>query len=271
MSDQQYLTTGEFAKACGVSKYTLFHYDEIGILQPGYVNEKGYRFYSVKQFYTYHIIETLQKAGTPLREIKEYLREKNPARFLSILKQKSTQLRLEQKKIAQMQRLLQTTYDMTESALQAVCDAPFVEECEEEYLIAVALSSKGYEKEDTKIIGEHFDYLLRHDIQYEYPTGVIISQSHLQQRIYNLPDYFYNKLIGKQKDKRLHIKPKGTYAVINHKGSYGTLPQSYEMLCHYIEEQRLSIIGNGYEQEILCYLAVEDPAEYIIRIAIHVG
>ena len=31
-------TTGEFATLCGVKKQTLFHYDEIGILQPEYRN-----------------------------------------------------------------------------------------------------------------------------------------------------------------------------------------------------------------------------------------
>ncbi|WP_349948617.1 MerR family DNA-binding transcriptional regulator [Lacrimispora sp. BS-2] len=57
MSDNPYLTTSEFAKACGVSKYTLFHYDNIGILKPEYVNDKGYRFYSLKQFSTFDITE----------------------------------------------------------------------------------------------------------------------------------------------------------------------------------------------------------------------
>lgn len=30
----QYLTTGEFARLCGVSKHTLFHYDELGVFSP---------------------------------------------------------------------------------------------------------------------------------------------------------------------------------------------------------------------------------------------
>ena len=38
-----YLTTGEFAKLCGVKKQTLFHYDQIGILKPELSGENGYR------------------------------------------------------------------------------------------------------------------------------------------------------------------------------------------------------------------------------------
>ena len=62
MPNNQYLTTSEFAKACGVTKHTLFHYDKISILKPEYVNDKGYRFYSVKQFFIFDIITILRQA-----------------------------------------------------------------------------------------------------------------------------------------------------------------------------------------------------------------
>lgn len=270
MSNNQYFTTSEFAKVCGVSKYTLFHYDKIGILKPEYVNDKGYRFYSVKQFLNFDIIMILQEAGTPLSEIKKYLQNKNPTLFLSILKQKKEQLILEQNKIKRMQKLLQSTFDMTEDALNVVCNVPIIKECDEEYLIAVALSSKGIEKEDVRKIGEHFDYCSTHHIEYEYPVGSIISKDHLRKGIYDKPDYFFNKLIGSLEDERVHIKPKGQYAIICHKGSYGMLPKAYKILCNYIKEQHMIIIGNAYEQEILSYLAVKDSAEYIIRISIQV-
>ncbi len=272
---EQYLTTSEFAKACGVSKDTLFHYDKIGILKPEHVNDKGYRFYSIKQFFTFDIIAILQEAGTPLGEIKEYLGNKSPSQFLSILKQKREQLILEQKKIKRMERLLQATYDMIENALHVVCNVPFIEEFDEEYLITVALSSEGIEKEDVKKMGEHFDYCAVHHIEYEYPVGAIISKSHLIQGIYDKPDYFFNKLTNKLTDRlndgRVHIRPKGKYAVINHKGSYGMLPKSYKILCNYITEQHMTIMGNAYEQEILSYLAIKNSDEYVIRITIQVG
>ena len=270
MSNNQHLTTSEFAKACGVSKHTLFHYDDIGILKPEYVNEKGYRFYSLKQFSTFDIIVTLQEAGTPLSEIKEYLDHKSPTRFLSVLKQKKERLVLEQKKMERMERLLQTIYEMTKNALQVVCDVPFIQEFEKEYLITVALSPEGIEKEDVKNMGEHFDYCADHHIEYTYPSGIIIGKDHLERGIYNKPEFFFNKLLKKQKGEKVHVKPKGKYAVINHKGGYDMLPKSYVALVNYIKENRLSIIGDAYEQEILSYLSVEDPSDYIIQIAIQV-
>lgn len=270
MSNNQYLTTSEFAKACGVTKYTLFHYDDIGILKPEYVNDKGYRFYSLKQFSIFDIIVTLQEAGTPLSEIKEYLDHKSPARFLSILKEKKEKLVLEQKKIKRMERLLQITYDMTKNALQVVCGVPFMQEFEKEYLITVALSPEGIEKEDVKNMGEHFDYCVDHHIEYTCPSGIIIGKDYLERGIYNKPEFFFNKLLKKQKGEKVHIKPRGKYAVMNHKGGYDMLPKSYGVLANYIKENHLSITGNAYEYEILSYLAAEDPLDYIIQIAIQV-
>ena len=46
VSEESYLTCGEFAALCEVKKQTLFHYDDIGLLKPEIVNDKGYRFYS---------------------------------------------------------------------------------------------------------------------------------------------------------------------------------------------------------------------------------
>ena len=60
---QQYLTTGEFAEICGVTKHTLFHYDSIGILKPEHVGDNGYRYYSLKQFSTFDIISMLEGGG----------------------------------------------------------------------------------------------------------------------------------------------------------------------------------------------------------------
>lgn len=270
MIHEQYLTTSEFAKACGVTKHTLFHYDEIGILKPEYVNDKGYRFYSIKQFAAFDIIEVLQKAGTPLSEIKEYLEHKSPTRFLSVVKQKREQLILEQKKLQRMEKLLQATYDMTKNALNVVCNIPYTENQEEEYFIAVPLSSSGAEKEDIKKMGEHYEYCAAHHIELTYPSGTIIVKADLENQIYNKPAFFYNKLGKKQRGEKVHIKPRGQYAVINHKGGYDMLPSSYETLVNYINVSHLHIAGNAYEQEMLSYLATEDPSEYIIQIAIEV-
>ena len=52
MDRHEYMTTGGFASAMGVSKDTLFHYDDIGLFCPEKVSENGYRYYSIYQMET---------------------------------------------------------------------------------------------------------------------------------------------------------------------------------------------------------------------------
>lgn len=81
------LKAGEFASLCRVKKDTLLHYDHIGILKPEYVAENGYRYYSVRQLYTFDLISALKRLGMSLQDIKLYIDERNPSAFLSLLNQ----------------------------------------------------------------------------------------------------------------------------------------------------------------------------------------
>ena len=77
-----YFTTGEFARILGVKKHTLFHYDQIGLLSPALKEENGYRYYFVWQMDVFEVIKALQKLGMPLEEIKEYIENRSPERFM---------------------------------------------------------------------------------------------------------------------------------------------------------------------------------------------
>ena len=63
-------TTGEFAALCGVTKHTLFHYDEIGIFSPAIRGENGYRYYAPAQIEVFQVIAVLKELGKPLAEIR---------------------------------------------------------------------------------------------------------------------------------------------------------------------------------------------------------
>ncbi len=79
-----YLTTGEFAKLCNVSKHTLFHYNDIGIFMPQYKDENGYRYYHVLQYDTFCTIGQLRAVGMGLKEIKTYLEHRSPQELIDL-------------------------------------------------------------------------------------------------------------------------------------------------------------------------------------------
>lgn len=63
-------------------KQTLFHYDEIGLLEPEYKNENGYRYYTIQQAEAYSVIDMLKEIGMSLAEIKDFLHSKTQRRLL---------------------------------------------------------------------------------------------------------------------------------------------------------------------------------------------
>ncbi|MDQ0091204.1 DNA-binding transcriptional MerR regulator [Paenibacillus anaericanus] len=266
----QYFTTSEFAKVCGVTKHTLFHYDDIGILKPEIVKENGYRYYSYKQFYTFDIIAVLKETGTSLNEIKEYIENQNTSHFLTLIEQKQQRLVEEQRKLERMQRLLQGAVDNTHRALQVNCGEPWTLECDEEYFIAVRLSKEAGEKDHVRKIYGIFDYCDKHHIEYDFSIGSIICRTNIEEGVYD-PDYYCNKISYKHEGELLHIKPKGKYVIMNHKGSYESLPTSYEKLKSYMAANNLTITGNAYEYDLLSYIAVGDPDKYVIQIAIQIS
>ena len=65
MDHNKYMTTGEFARRMGVTKNTLFHYDNIGLFLPEIVDTNDYRYYSIYQMEVFDTIIILKEMGTP--------------------------------------------------------------------------------------------------------------------------------------------------------------------------------------------------------------
>ena len=66
---EKYFTIGEFASLFKLSKQTLFYYERNNILRPAYIDENGYRYYSLEQYFIFDIIINMRKLGIPLKEL----------------------------------------------------------------------------------------------------------------------------------------------------------------------------------------------------------
>lgn len=93
MNRDRYISTGEFAKLVGVTKHTLFHYDEIGLFSPEVKLKNGYRYYSFPQLEVFDTIYTLRKLGMPLEKIRTYTDHQNPDLLLNLFQEESRVIR----------------------------------------------------------------------------------------------------------------------------------------------------------------------------------
>lgn len=64
------LKIGEFSKLCKTTVKTLRYYDEIGLFKPSYVEENGYRFYTVDDLEKIALIKQLRELGVPVSDVK---------------------------------------------------------------------------------------------------------------------------------------------------------------------------------------------------------
>ncbi|GGG04286.1 MerR family transcriptional regulator [Paenibacillus albidus] len=266
----QYLTTSEFARTCGVTKHTLFHYDEIGLLKPEFTNSKGYRYYSVQQCYVLDIINVLKKAGRSLQEIKGFIQNQNTPLLLELFRQKLQVLEAERAKIKKMQNLLENAIEMTEQAQETLYTGPSLEECEEEYFIASKLKRGDGDKEFAHKLNEHRDYCENQFIDCEFPIWTILCKEHFESGDY-YPDYISNKLRTPIPGERLLRKPKGLYVVLNHRGSYETMSESYSIIKEFIEHKGMAVCGEAYAVDLLNYFAEKNPEHYVVQISVKVS
>ena len=89
-------TTGEMAKACGITVRTVQFYDQKGILIPSALSEGGRRLYSEADLKKLKIICFLRDTGLSLGTIGQLMREEDPGSVISILLEQQEQVLLDE-------------------------------------------------------------------------------------------------------------------------------------------------------------------------------
>lgn len=124
---QELLSIGEFAGISELSVKMLRHYDEIGLLNPAFVDANGYRYYRYEQAVKGLAIAELRKLDMPLAEIAEVVNAKGPCRAHELLEghreRLGRQLADAERRLAHIERVLRReptmAYEITEQSIAA--------------------------------------------------------------------------------------------------------------------------------------------------------
>lgn len=269
-SFQKTYTTGQFAKLCHTTKDTLFHYDQLGILKPMIVKDNGYRYYGSFQYYEYDLIKVLQEAQTSLKEIKEFMENRNEDIFIDILQSKYLLLQEEKKKMESMQKRIKNAIEVTKYGINIKDQDISIQHLEEKHIIASPVYGNPLtENTIMDFMSEHLNYCQKKHFNEDIPLGGIIPIENIINKQY-YESYYFCYLDKKINDQRYQLKPKGLYAIIYHHGYYDTLKDTFIKLEGYIEDQGYKICGNAYEYEILNYFTRQDIKNYLIEISVQV-
>ena len=263
------LTVSQFAKLHNVNKRTLHYYDEIGIFSPDYKGDNGYRYYDYMQGVDFEYIKMLKELNMGLDEIKRYIDNPNEEDFKEIAEIKI-------KEIDQEIRTLNRRREVLEDKLNKLnkCDdlrkknSVKVIECEEQKFFYTPFK---FEDDDLKQLISHIKDVWTVD-EYCKGIGSFISVDKIQRGEFEEYDGLFIEMLDDMESKNTKntiIKPKGKYICAYHMGDWDTLPDFYDEIVKYAEENNLTLVGYSFEIGMNDF-AISDMEDYITQIMIRV-
>lgn len=266
MNKNSYISTGEFAKLAGVTKHTLFYYDEIGLFSPEMKGKNGYRYYSVSQLEVFDVIHTLRELGVPLEEIRQYMKIRTPERLLELFQREekkiNRQIMLLKKTRSWIQKKNRYIREATEEDLNEIyiCKEP------EYYLIQSEVYGTD-EKLWAEGIGKLLDNCQKGATKSPYPIGYRQDKTDIEQGIFDNYCVFYEKLDQKPKGISFQTRPAGYYLTAYHKGKWQDIESTYRRILLYVKEEGVSLSNYFYEDGILDSLTLRYEKDYITKIS----
>ena len=247
---------GDFSKISLISIKTLRHYDDIGLLQPAYVDEQtGYRYYQVDQLPRLNQIMALKGLGFSLEQVKTMLDETLSVDAMrELLDKRRTQI---QEQIeADMQRLawVEAKIDFVEREGKMPNGQPLIKTTPSMDVFAIrepapqmanwgeliTQTHTALQKQGVRDIPQCFAVFYGDEYNHE------MVDWELAFPVQNKPTQPIEVMAGRQLEPR-HIPAVEVAACIVHQGSYNTLSEGYSSLAYWIRQNGYGITGAGRE------------------------
>lgn len=265
---QGYLTTGDFARLCGTTKHTLFHYDQMGIFSPAVKGENGYRYYTFPQMDVFYVISTLKELGMPLADIRAYLDRRSPEQLVALLAQESVELEEKIRRLRQMRDLILRKAELTRAAMAA--DREGMRVAERPQALFIVTPRRPGENINLAFVA-HMQYREARHIVSPYPVGTIMSLEGAGRDSTEGYCAFYTQVDRRPRGVPVTVRPAGQYLTACHTGGYGTAYRTYRRMLAWAQEQGLSLTGPFYEDALLDELSVDGYDNYVLQMSILIG
>ena len=271
------INTSAFAKLCNTNKRTLIHYDEIGLFQPAYTDERGYRYYSESQCDVFFTITCLKDLGMPLKEIKTYIDNRNPEDLTAMLLAQQKKVQQELLHLKRIEQVIRTKLELvtegTGIQFQNGLSKPFLAEYPEEIMITTPYLGTDHHDTIIAALSDHIGYVNTNRLNTGHPYGAVMAVNDLRQGITDHYAFFITKVadlaqLSALSDDKYMRKPKGLYAVIYLQGDYYLADEAFQNLLTFIDEQGLKAGEFCYKEAVWDELTVQSEQDYITRISI---
>ena len=264
----EYLTTGQFAKLCGIPKHILFHYDQIKLFRPELIKENGYRYYSFRQLDTFSIISALKKLGMPLKEIKKYMDERNPAKLVDLLEQKSNEVSIEIIKLKNTKREIDSLKDLTENAVSAKYN--IIEPAYHKSMKAIRSNLMNNDNSYSTFVTELTAFRNNSNASMIDFLGASLTINNILKKRFDSFSYLYMKTNNVNKKNNTLIRKEGWYLQVYYKGSYRNISEMYTKIIQYAKDHQIKLGKNAYEEYLIYEIGTKNRGDYVTLILVEI-
>ena len=268
---KEYLTTGEFAKICGVPKHILFHYDQIKLFQPEIIKENGYRYYSFRQYDTFSIISALKKLGMPLKEIKQYMDERNPSDLVELLDQKTYEVEKEMQKLEHIKRNINALKQLTTKAMSVPYNTIELVHQKEVKALCSSIMDKDNDNSYSNFIVELTEFRKNSNATLIDFLGASLTLDNIREKRFNSFSYLYTKSENPLNKGNSLVRKEGWYLQVYYKGSYQDISNMYAKIIDYANTHNIKLGDNAYEEYLIFEIGTKNRDEYVTQILVEVS
>lgn len=274
MKDSRYFTPAELAKLFGISKQLLLYYDKNDIFSPEFVDENGYRFYVLSQYFTLQIIISLRKLDVSLKEIKAYLKSKDINLLKNIYRNKQQEYKKQIEELLYLEKTMQQKISFLNNIANLPLNQILLEIQEEKCLyFSEAISIKKPIKQRMNTLAKHMLPVFSHESFQEYLMGF-----HYDSKEYFYEDRItqYNVFISANsklnyKNPIKFIKEKGLYLCVYCNAQYGVVDNKIkERIRKFIKQNNLSFHGGIYLFPLRNFWSTSKPKEELVKLCLRV-
>ncbi|MGC7811336.1 MerR family transcriptional regulator [Bacillus paranthracis] len=266
-------TIGEMAKMHNIAESTLRYYDEKGIFHPSTVDpQTNYRYYTIDQFSLLDTIKFLRQLNIPLKEIKKYIDERNPAYALNLLEKQQEMMLKKQREIEYALAKMEHRIHLIKEATKAKAEQVVIKEIPQRKITAIAVAP-----DTTDDMFEYYIHSLQKNMRqmddslFSGDIGVTVAKKGFMQNefqayssVFILLDYMPFQVQSSDEIKE------GLYACSYHHGPYEETGATYKELLAYIDQAGYEVSGDAIEIGLIDWSVTENPEEQVTEIQIPV-
>lgn len=269
MNRNNYMTTGELAQLMGITKHTLFHYDDIGLFQPEYVNEKGYRFYSINQIDTLYTILMLRDLDIPLKEIQSYITQRSPQLFQQIFLEREDEIAKQIKKLQSIKKWMQQQRKKIQLAEQTDFSQIGITTYPKCYYLYREMSHVS-DQTFAKAINALILQLKQVNSYIDYDIAYFQYAKNVEHGIYDAYDNVALLMEQKPAIKNCQILPAGKYLTAYHVGHWNTIGATYERIQDYKNQNHIQTEDLYIEYYVIDNFTAENIEEFVTKIDVKI-